>query len=97
MELKITNSLHKGWTVYIYSGCRHSTKIKKLLNIFDLKYNIVDCDYCFLFPEIKEEFSEFLEKLCGCESPEFPLVFKDYEYIGGYKETLDYLKNKNID
>ena len=67
------------------------------MNLFDLKYNIVDCDYCLNSPKIEEEFSEFLEQLCGCESSEFLLVFKDYEYIGGYKETLDYLKNKIID
>lgn len=97
MDIKISNQIHKGWTVYTHTGCKYSTKIKKLLNLFDLNYNIVDCDYCFIFPEIEEEFSEFLEQLCGCESPEFPLVFKNYQYIGGYKELKDYLKNKSID
>ena len=94
--VKITNPIHKGWTVYIYSGCRHSTKIKKLFNLFDLDYNIIDCDDCFTSSRIIE-FTNFLKLLCGCEYPEFPLVFKNDEYIGGYKEALDYLKNKNIE
>jgi glutaredoxin len=97
MDIKLSNQIHRGWAVYTRSGCKYSSKVKRLLNTFDLKYNVIDCDYCFIFDEIQEEFSEFLEKLCGSKSPDFPIVFKDYEYIGGYKETLDYLKNKNID
>ncbi len=94
--VKITNPIHKGWTVYTRSCCKYSSKVKRLLNIFDLKYNVIDCDNCFIFPEIEEEFAEFLYNLCGCVPDSFPLVFHDEIYIGGYKETLNYLKNKNI-
>ena len=93
MDVKITNPIHKGWTVYTRSGCKYSSKVKRLLNTFDLQYNIIDCDFCLIYPEIEDEFQEFLNQLCGCVPKEFPLVFYDGVYIGGYKETLHYLKN----
>ena len=96
MDIKISNPIHKSWTIYTRSGCKYSTKVKRLLNVFDLTYSVIDCDNCFIVPEIEEEFNLFLCNLCGCVPKYFPLVFKDNLYIGGYKETLDFLKNKNI-
>ena len=93
MDPKISNSIHKGWTVYTRSCCKYCIKVRKLLDIFDLPYNIVDCDNCLIIPELHDEFQEFLLNLCGRVPKHFPLVFKDNVYIGGYKETLHYLKN----
>ena len=73
MDPKFSNSIHKGWTVYTRSCCKYCRKVRKLLDIFDLPYNLVDCDNCLIIPELQEEFNEFLHNLCGCEPQHFPL------------------------
>ena len=94
IQKRISNPIHKGWSVYTHSCCKYcSDKVIILLDLFDLPHNIIDCEDCFLIPEIQDEFKEFLSNLCGRVPGNFPLVFKDDEYIGGYNETLFYLKN----
>ena len=69
-----------GYTIYTKSNCPACTETKKLLP----DATIVDCDG---YLEDADEFLDFvwsLPKAGGITS--FPMVFKDGEYVGGYKE-----------
>ena len=69
-----------GYTIYTKSNCPACTETKKLLP----DETIIDCDG---YLEDADEFLDFiwsLPKAGGITS--FPMVFKDGEYAGGYKE-----------
>lgn len=70
-----------GYTIYTKSQCPACVEVKKLLP----EATIIDCDR-YLVEDV-DEFLDFmwsLPKASGITS--FPMVFKDGEYVGGYKE-----------
>ena len=77
------------FTIYSKSGCVNCTKVKSLLKENKASFVIVDCDEYIL--ENKEEFLGFIEKNVGKEYKIFPMVFNDKKFIGGFKETEEYL------
>ena len=78
------------FTVYSKSGCINCTNVKSLLKETKLAFTIVDCDEFIL--ENKEEFLEFIKQLIGQECKKFPMVFDNNKFIGGYNETVKYVK-----
>jgi glutaredoxin len=40
----------------------------------------------------KEEFLHFIKKITGKEQRNFPIIFKDSKYVGGYSDLLILLK-----
>jgi glutaredoxin len=76
-------------TVYSKSGCTGCIKVKKLLEVKKLNFIIINCDD-FIF-EDKASFLKLINQLSGSECKTFPMVFDYQTFIGGYKETLDYL------
>ena len=81
-----------GFTVYSKSGCPNCTKIKSLLKEKNLVFVVVDCDEYIL--EEKESFLLFIQNLTHAKNENrllFPIVFNDKQFIGGYKETVNYL------
>jgi glutaredoxin len=70
-----------GYTIYTKSQCPACVEVKKLLP----EATIILCDQ-YLIEDV-DEFLDFmwsLPKASGITS--FPMVFKDGEYVGGYKE-----------
>jgi glutaredoxin len=84
-------SLDKCFTVYSKSGCINCSKVKKLLVDNKLTMEIIDCDDYIL--ENKEEFLEFIKEKAGKEYKMFPMVFSNKTFVGGYNETVEYVKN----
>lgn len=91
-----------GFTIYCKSGCPNCLKVKKLLHDKNIKPIIVDCDEYLI--EEKENFLIFIKNYVNKtnktnetnkNSLQFPIVFNDSFFIGGYSETIDYF-NKNI-
>jgi len=76
-------------TIYSKSGCVNCVKVKKLLKENNLNLTVIDCDDFIL--ENKEEFLEFIKQLAGKEYKTFPMVFDNYKFIGGFKETEEYV------
>lgn len=70
----------KGYTIYTKSLCPSCTEVKKLLP--NAKY--VNCDK---YLEEVDDFLDFIWSLTDKNPTSFPMVFKDGEYIGGYKEV----------
>lgn len=81
---------NKGFTIYSKSGCPNCNKAKHLLKDNNLNFNIINCDEYII--EEKENFLYFIKKLSQRESKEFPIIFHDGEFIGGYKNVKEYVE-----
>ena len=77
------------FTIYSKSGCPNCIKVKNYLANLQLNFTIVSCDDYIL--EDKPAFLYFIKELSGVECKVFPMVFAGTKFIGGYKETTDYL------
>lgn len=78
-----------GFTIYSKSGCPNCVKVKNYLKEKKLVFTIIDCDEYII--EEKIHFLLFMKKFIQNDSPlQFPFVFSDGAYIGGYKETVQY-------
>jgi glutaredoxin len=80
-----------GFTIYSKSGCPNCIKAKKLLEENITDYYIIDCDEYLI--EERQKFVEFITELAGKEVKTFPMVFFDEKFVGGLKETKEYLVN----
>jgi len=79
------------FTIYSKSGCINCHNVKDFLNSNNIKYNVIDCDEYLL--ETKEEFLNFIELQAGKSYKTFPMVFYNKQFIGGFKDTTDYVNN----
>jgi glutaredoxin len=79
------------FTIYSKSGCPNCLKVKNLLKENKLIFTIIDCDEYII--EDKVRFLLFMKDFVQSEAPlQFPFVFNDGQYIGGYKETQKYVE-----
>ena len=78
-----------GFTIYSKSGCPNCTKVKTLLKSKNLFFNVVDCDEYLI--EDKETFLTFIKQLANQQVKAFPIIFYDEQFIGGYKETSEFI------
>jgi glutaredoxin len=79
----------KGYTIYTKSDCIFCTRVKELLQ-YDSP-TIISCD-SFL----KDDKDEFLKKMLIYTVSSyklFPMVFFNGDFIGGFSETKDYMKD----
>ena len=77
------------FTIYSKSGCTNCRKVKDLLKMSKLEYEIIDCDEYLL--EDKHNFLSFIKSYSVVEWKSFPIVFLNGKFIGGLNETKDYL------
>ncbi len=85
--MNIEVPVEKGFTVYSKSGCPNCDKIKILLDENKLEYTIINCDN--YLHENRSFFLEFIKLITREECKQFPIIFKDANYIGGYKECMN--------
>jgi len=78
------------FTIYSKSGCKNCTKVKQFLQENKIYYKVVDCDEYII--EDKETFLLFIKDVAQKEYNTFPMVFNDTKFIGGYNETVEYVK-----
>jgi glutaredoxin len=67
------------FTIYSKSGCINCTKVKKLLQEKQVKFNIIDCDEYIL--EDKSGFLECICDLAGQEYKMFPNLYLKYNQL----------------
>jgi glutaredoxin len=84
-----------GFTIYGKSGCPNCTNVKKLLKDNKIEYLLIDCDEYLI--EERDNFIEFIKNICKKEVNTFPIVFFDEKFIGGYKETKEYIDRVLVD
>lgn len=80
-----------GFTIYSKSGCEFCVKVKKLLEEKYFNHVIIDCDDYLL--EDKPGFLQSIHLLVGKEYKMFPIVFLNGTFVGGFRETEQYLTN----
>lgn len=81
--------LKKGFTVYSKSGCPNCSKVKQLIKEKNYNFLIIDCDEYLI--EDKEDFLSYMKTISSHDITSFPIIFYNEKFIGGYKETLDYV------
>lgn len=78
-------------TIYSKSGCVNCINVKKMLKEKNIRFSVIDCDEFIL--EDKEGFLQFIQNMIGKEYKIFPMVFDYKTFIGGFKETCEYIKS----
>lgn len=76
-----------GFTIYSKSGCINCNKVKLLLKETkkDVNVTIIDCDDYII--EDKENFLLFMKNTANQDCKQFPMIFYDGLFVGGYHET----------
>ena len=95
MDIDFVLPSKNGFTIYSKSGCPNCTNVKKLLQENKIEYLLIDCDEYLI--EEREKFIEFITELVGKEVNMFPVVFFDEKFIGGCKETKEYIDRMLVD
>ena len=78
------------YTVYSKSGCKYCTNVKDLLKQHNIDFSLVDCDEYLV--NRKPEFLLYIKNTANREWKTFPMVFDGNQFIGGYRETVEYLE-----
>lgn len=90
-----------GFTVYSKSNCSYCSNLELLLEDYfnEINQNMSDnvikinSDEYIKNEENKKEFIEFIKNVGKIDSVKtFPIVFYDSKFIGGFKETEEYIK-----
>jgi glutaredoxin len=91
MELEKPKQNH--FTIYSKSGCKNCVKVKNFLSSKQLSVHIIDCDDYLI--ESKIEFLAFIKEYTKQDVKQFPIVFSNNTFIGGYDETVSYINKLN--
>jgi glutaredoxin len=75
------------FTIYSKPGCPHCEKIKKVLELTQLKHVVYTLDEDFTKEEFYAEFGN---------NSTFPQVICDDKKLGGCSDTVKYLKEQQI-
>jgi glutaredoxin len=75
------------FAVYSKDGCPYCEKVKKVLELTNLKHVVYNLDRDFTREEFYSEFGE---------GSTFPQVICDDKKLGGCTDTVKYLKEKNL-
>ena len=78
-----------GFTVYTKTDCSYCVKVKFLLEEFEHTYTAINCDE---YLTDKPAFLTFIQGIAGKEHKTFPIVFFDGKYIGGFDNTMHFLR-----
>jgi glutaredoxin len=81
-----------GFTVFTKQGCPGCDKVKSLLESKGIEFKLVACDD-FLTGAEREPFLQHLTRLTRLGKIQFPLVFHDEAFVGGFVATRDYIDN----
>ena len=87
--MEIESPLKTGFTIYSKSGCPNCIVVKKILQENKLVYSVINCDEYII--EDKKLFLKFISQLAEKECNVFPIVFFDGKFVGGFKETKEYV------
>ena len=79
----------RGYTIYSKSGCPNCRKVKDLLKEHCRAPLVIDCDEALL--EDRLALLQYLRE-CGSTGTQFPFVFVDNRYLGGYEDTKRHLE-----
>ena len=79
--------MHKNFTVYSKDGCNHCKQIIQVLGLSELNYVEYKLDIDFSKEEFFGQFGE---------GATFPQVVLNGDNLGGTKESIEYMKEKDI-
>jgi glutaredoxin len=81
--------MDRGFAIYSKSGCLNCVKVKNFLKEKYTTFKEIDCDEELI--ENRDAFLASMQELAGGKTVTmFPMVFYNGEYIGGYKETMEF-------
>jgi len=88
--MEIPEPLDNQFTIYSKSGCPNCTNVKRLLKDKLINFTVIDCDEFIL--ENKDEFLHFIQQISGKECKQFPIVFDNKKFVGGFNDTITYIE-----
>jgi len=83
----------KSFVIYSKSGCLNCILAKKYLDSMFIEHEYILCDE-ELFDD-RDGFLARIEELAGKQVTQFPMVFHDGLYLGGFQETKTFVTNLN--
>jgi glutaredoxin len=94
MNKKYVSPYHDSFTVYSKSNCIYCSKIKQLLNEYNIQFTEVNCDNYIL--DNKDHFLSFIKSYTKIDYTTFPIVFAGDHFVGGYTDTVKYLEKTYV-
>jgi glutaredoxin len=92
--MEIMKPTNTGFTVYSKSNCMNCKKIKKILLENNFFFIDVVCDEFVI--EDKTAFLLFIAEQANTEVKQFPIIFNNGEFIGGFAETKEYIEKNCV-
>jgi glutaredoxin len=84
-------SLPSDNVVFSKSGWINCDRVISFLTEYDIEYSVVKCDD--YLTRDREAFLRSMTELTGGITPKvFPMVFIDGKYLGGFRETIEYIE-----
>ena len=87
--MNITKPTESGFTIYSKSGCPNCKNVKDMLINKKCCFEVIDCDDFLI--EDKNAFLLFIKELANKEVKQFPIIFNNGTFIGGFIETQEYV------
>lgn len=81
------------YVIYTKTGCENCLKAKALLRGEEIV--AINCD--MLLENDRENFVKSMQLKMNKQLKEFPLIFLDDTYLGGYKDLVNHLSFEMID
>jgi len=78
-----------GFTIYTKTDCTYCDRVKFFLEEFNHTFTAINCDE---YLTEKAAFLTFIQGLAGKEHKTFPIVFCDAKYIGGFDDTMRFVR-----
>jgi len=95
VDIEFESPSKTGFTIYSKSGCPNCATAKKLLQENKIESLVIDCDEYLI--EERDKFIEFITDICKKEVNVFPIVFFDGKFLGGCRETKEYINKVLVD
>jgi len=89
--------IKNGWIIYTKSNCKYCNLAKELFHEENINIQIINCDNWLIELNKKEYFLNKIKEYVGKEYKTFPMIFKDGQFIGGFKETEQYINKNKIE
>jgi len=83
------------FTIYSKSNCSYCKNTKNLLEGKSYEFELINCDE-FILKNREEFINEMKQLITPVEKTTFPFVFYNAKFLGGFTETIQLIKQFEI-
>jgi glutaredoxin len=101
-NVEFSKPSEEGFTIYTKTNCKYCKLVKELLEKNNIQSNIIECDEYLYETDTKGSFvyyinQHYIQKFYVGEYRTFPMVFFNKKFIGGYTDTLKFIKENKAE